>query len=225
VEFFTSHEGLNLLYESAGTRTVPRRAGHYNLTTHFPWIGDRTREIDEAHVEYFSGIRNPIGVKTGPAFDVASLSPLVDRLNPENEAGRLTLIHRFGAERIENDLPRLLEAVKRDGRHIACFCDPMHGNTTTTTDGRKTRDFDAILSEINRAFDIHDEASRTLAGVHFELTGEHVTECVGGARGLSEADLGGNYRSPCDPRLNYEQALELAFLVARRLGNQTQEGR
>ena len=223
VEFFTSHEGLNLLYESAGTRTVPRREGFYDLTTHFPWIGDRTRDLDEAHVEFFRGIQNPIGVKIGPTFESAKLAPLLERLNPKNEPGRLTLIHRFGADRVDECLPRLIEAVKREGRSVAFFCDPMHGNTTATSEGRKTRRFDAILEELNRAFDIHEDADSVLAGVHFELTGEHVTECVGGARGLSETDLAGNYRSPCDPRLNYEQALEFAFLIARRLGRRQRD--
>ncbi len=217
VEFFTSHEGLNLLYESSGTRTVPRRDGYYNLTTHFPWIGERTRNINEAHIEYFRGIRNPIGVKIGPTAQPEDLIALMDILDPDNEPGRLTFIHRFGAEQINNALPPLIQAVREAKRTVLWICDPMHGNTKSTKNGTKTRDFTDIVEEITRAFDIHHQHDSYLGGVHFELTGEHVTECMGGSSGVSESDLGRNYRSHCDPRLNYEQSLELAFLIARRL--------
>jgi 3-deoxy-7-phosphoheptulonate synthase len=217
-EFFASHEGLHLPYEQAQTRRVPRRTGWYNLSTHLPWIGERTRKLDGAHVEYFRGIANPIGVKIGPGMDPVELLALCDVLNPENEPGRLTVIHRLGAGRIESCLPRLVEAVLRAGKQVLWCCDPMHGNTIATPSGLKTRRFDDILCELTHAFDIHGRLGSVLGGVHFELTGENVTECTGGARGLSEEDLlGGAYRSDIDPRLNYEQAMEMALLIARRM--------
>ena len=215
VEFFTSHEALNLLYESAQTRTVPRRAGHYNLTTHMPWIGERTRALDGAHVEYARGIRNPLGVKVGPKTTPDDLLGLLDALNPDDEPGRMIVIHRMGAEGVREGLPPLLEAVKEAGRTVLWVSDPMHGNTESVASGVKTRRVENILAELNAAFDLHEQAGTVLGGVHFELTGEDVTECVGGATG--EADLHQNYASPCDPRLNYSQALELAFVIARRL--------
>ncbi len=218
VEFFTSHEGLNLLYESAQTRTVPRRDGYYNLTTHLPWIGERTRALDGAHIEYFRGITNPIGVKIGPATTPADLLALIDTLNPADEPGRLVLIHRMGARRIAEALPRLLAAVAESGRTVLWTCDPMHGNGTTTAGGIKTRSFDDILSELTQAFDIHARAGTHLGGVHFELTGDDVAECLGGGAGVTEQDLSTNFASPCDPRLNYHQALELAFVIARHAG-------
>ena len=217
VDFFTSHEGLHLPYEQAQTRQVPRRTGWYNLSTHFPWIGDRTRALDGAHVEYFRGIANPIGVKVGPAMTPDELLDLIGVLNPDDDPGRLVLIHRFGAGRIEECLPPLVKAIARAGREVLWCCDPMHGNTVTTDAGVKTRNFDDILAELDRAFEIHGRLGSRLGGVHFELTGEDVTECVGGARGLGEADLARAYRSDVDPRLNYEQALEMAFLIARRM--------
>jgi 3-deoxy-7-phosphoheptulonate synthase len=216
-EFFASHEGLHLPYEQAQTRQVPRRTAWYNLSTHFPWIGDRTRAINGAHVEYFRGIANPIGAKIGPSITPDELIDLVDVLNPANEPGRLTLIHRFGAQRVDACLPPLVEAVRQAGKIVVWCCDPMHGNTITTQSGIKTRNFDAILGELHQAFEIHDRLGSRLGGVHFELTGEDVTECVGGARGLTEADLQTAYHSDVDPRLNYEQALELALLIARRM--------
>ncbi|GAB4138968.1 MAG: 3-deoxy-7-phosphoheptulonate synthase class II [Planctomycetaceae bacterium] len=215
VEFFTSHEGLHLPYEQAQTRQVPRRKGWYNLSTHFPWIGDRTRDLDGAHIEYFRGIENPIGVKIGPSMTTDDLVKLVEILNPENEAGRLTLIHRFGASKIEEMLPPLIEAVKQTGKTVLWCCDPMHGNTMTTQNGFKTRSFDDILRELECAFAIHQSAGTILGGVHFELTGENVTECIGGARGLTEKDLETDYRSVVDPRLNYEQAMEMALKIAQ----------
>ena len=226
VDFFTSHEGLNLLYESAQTRPVPRRNGYFNLTTHLPWIGERTRDIDGAHVEYFRGIRNPIGVKVGPNCSPADLLNLIDALNPENEPGRLVVIHRMGANKIEQSLPPLLHAVRdaasrpsNKGRpRVLWVCDPMHGNGLTTSTGIKTRSFDDILRELERAIEIHRRAGTILGGVHFELTGEDVTECLGGAAAVREEDLTLNYASLCDPRLNYQQALEMAFAIARRMG-------
>jgi len=216
VEFFTSHEGLHLDYEQAQTRKVPRRTGWYDLSTHLPWVGDRTRAVDGAHVEFFRGIVNPIGVKVGPSMEPQELLDVTEVLNPDNEPGRLMLIHRFGAKRIDACLPPLVDAVSRAGRAVLWCCDPMHGNTITTETGIKTRIFDDILSELDQAFDIHDRAGSILGGVHFELTGEDVTECIGGARGLQETDLERAYHSDVDPRLNYEQALEMALLIARR---------
>ncbi len=218
-EFFTCHEGLNLLYESAGTRTVPRRTGYYNLTTHFPWIGERTRDLSEAHIEYFRGIENPIGVKIGPSATPDDLLRLCDILNPENEPGHLTFIHRFGASKISRSLPPLLDAVRDADHRVLWICDPMHGNAVKTASGAKTRDFDAILEELSQAFAVHRQAGTHLGGVHFELTGDHVTECTGGASGVTESDLASNYQSQCDPRLNYEQSLEMAFQIARQLRN------
>lgn len=216
-EFFTSHDGLHLAYEQTQTRQVPRRPHWYNLTTHFPWIGDRTRAIGGAHVEYFRGIANPIGVKVGPMITPDELPDLIGVLNPTNEPGRITLIHRFGAGKIEQCLPPLIEAVRRRGQQVLWCCDPMHGNTVVTRSGLKTRSFDEILSELSLAFEIHERSGSILGGVHFELTGDNVTECLGGARGLTEADLAEAYLSDVDPRLNYEQALEMAFGIAHRM--------
>ncbi len=223
VDFFTSHEGLHLDYEQAQTRQVPRRPHWYDLTTHFPWIGERTRALGGAHVEFFRGIANPIGVKIGPSMKPDELVALAEVLNPANEPGRLTLIHRFGVGRIATCLPPLVEALRRSGNIVVWCCDPMHGNTITTQSGIKTRSFNDVLGELNRAFEIHAQSGSILGGVHFELTGENVTECIGGARGLSEADLGKAYRSDVDPRLNYEQAMEMAFSIARRM-NQARSG-
>lgn len=220
VEFFTSHEGLNLQYESAQTRPVPRKSGYFNLTTHLPWIGERTRGIDGAHVEYFRGIRNPIGVKIGPSCKPSELLELIDALNPDNEPGRMLVIHRMGAPKVKEALPPLLAAVQEAPtmkRHVLWVCDPMHGNTQTTKAGIKTRSVDEILRELDAAVEAHRGAGTILGGLHLELTGEDVTECVGGATGVSESDLTANYASPCDPRLNYQQALELSFAAARRL--------
>lgn len=218
VEFFTSHEGLSLDYESAQTRTVPRRAGHYNLSTHFPWIGERTRSLDGAHVEFFRGIRNPIGIKIGPKAMGEDVIALCERLNPGNEAGRIALICRMGAANVSANLPRIVESVQKAGKKVLWMCDPMHGNQTTTSTGIKTRSFDAICSELEASCDVHKKLGTVLGGVHFELTGEDVTECVGGAAGVTEADLSTNYVSLCDPRLNYQQSLEMTFLLSRKLG-------
>jgi 3-deoxy-7-phosphoheptulonate synthase len=215
VDFFTSHEALLLWYEQAQTRQVPRNPGWYNLSTHFPWIGMRTADVRGAHVEYCRGIRNPIGVKVGPAMTDEWLSELCRVLNPDNEAGRLTLIHRMGASQIGVHLPRLIDAVKRGGHRVLWICDPMHGNTQSTGTGIKTRRFDDILHELQQAFEIHRASGSHLGGVHLELTGEDVTECLGGARELTEKDLERAYRSAVDPRLNYEQALELALKIVQ----------
>ena len=216
VDFYASHEGLHLLYEQAQTRFIPRQDRWYNLSTHLPWIGMRTAQLDGAHVEYFRGISNPIAVKVGAAMDAAWLQGLVTTLNPHNQPGRLTLIHRFGAKDIEEALPRLIAAVRQTGQTVLWVCDPMHGNTETTTGGLKTRRFENIQHELDVAFRIHADMGSYLGGVHIELTGDDVTECTGGARGLTDADLQRAYRSSVDPRLNHEQALELAMLIAER---------
>jgi 3-deoxy-7-phosphoheptulonate synthase len=217
VDFYTSHEGLALLYEQAQTRTVPRRSGWYNLSCHMPWIGMRTVQTGGAHVEYFRGIRNPIGIKVGPSLSPEQLIELLAILDPKDEPGRIVIIHRMGASSVTDKLPPLIEAVRRAGRTVLWCSDPMHGNTETAANGYKTRRFDNILSELEQAFDVHAGMGSILGGVHFEMTGENVTECVGGASGVAEADLERAYRSRVDPRLNYEQALEMAMRIARRL--------
>ena len=216
VDFFASHEGLHLLYEQAQTRYIPRQDRWYNLSTHMPWIGMRTAKLDGAHVEFFRGISNPMGIKIGPAMDAAWLQGLIATLNPQNQPGRLTLIHRFGVKDIESALPKMIDAVRQSGQTVLWVCDPMHGNTETSTAGLKTRRFENILKEVDLAFRIHAEHGSRLGGVHVELTGDDVTECTGGARGLTDADLQRAYRSTVDPRLNHEQALELAMLIAER---------
>jgi 3-deoxy-7-phosphoheptulonate synthase len=216
VDFYASHEGLHLLYEQAQTRFLARRNRWYNLSTHMPWIGMRTAQLDGAHVEYFRGIANPVGVKVGAAMDTAWLQGLVATLNPDNQPGRLTLIHRFGAKDIEKSLPRLIKAVQETGTGVLWVADPMHGNTESTAGGYKTRRLENIRQELELAFDIHEACGSRLGGVHLEMTGEDVTECTGGARGLSDADLARAYRTQVDPRLNYEQALELALMIADR---------
>ena len=217
MDFFTSHEGLHLTYEQAQTRRVPRRPGYYNLSTHFPWLGLRTSDPGGAHVEYFRGIENPIGLKVGNGMSDEVLVRLVETLHPNDEPGRLTLIHRCGRENIAGHLPRFINAVRSTGRTVLWVCDPMHGNNRLTADGIKTRHFEDILSELEQAFEIHASMGSILGGVHFELTGEDVTECLGGARDLTGEDLKRNYASEVDPRLNYEQALEMAMLIARKM--------
>lgn len=217
VELYTSHEALALPYEQAQTRKVPRRPGHYNLSTHFPWIGMRTAQLDGAHVEFHRGIRNPLGIKLGPAMTTDWLQGLLAILDPEREPGRITLIHRMGADKVQDKLPALVDAVRGTGREVLWICDPMHGNTETTPQGIKTRRFDKIVSELEQSFELHTKLGSRLGGVHIELTGEDVTECIGGARGLSELDLERAYKSRVDPRLNYEQALETALRISRHL--------
>jgi 3-deoxy-7-phosphoheptulonate synthase len=221
VDFFASHEGLHLLYEQAQTRYIARQNRWYNLSTHMPWIGMRTAQVEGSHVEYFRGIANPIGIKIGAAMSAQWLQELVTALNPQNQPGRLTLIHRYGAKDIEKSLPAAIEAVQRTGHTVLWCCDPMHGNTETSTGGFKTRRFENILKELDLAFRIHAEHGSYLGGAHIELTGEDVTECTGGARGLTDSDLQRAYRSQVDPRLNYEQALELAMLIAERSKRQS----
>jgi 3-deoxy-7-phosphoheptulonate synthase len=217
VDFFTSHEALLLDYETALTRPSVRGIGYYNMGTHLPWIGERTRSIDGAHVEYFRGLRNPIGVKIGPNISPDELIDLVRRLNPDNQPGRMTLIHRMGRRHVESRLPALIEAIQRSELTVLWVCDPMHGNTVSTNSGRKTRRFDDIVDELRLSFAIHHACGSMLGGAHLELTGENVTECMGGSRNLTESDLESAYQTQVDPRLNYEQALEIAFEIAGKL--------
>ncbi|WP_309088572.1 class II 3-deoxy-7-phosphoheptulonate synthase [Phenylobacterium sp.] len=217
VEFFTSHEGLLLGYEEAMTRVDSTSGEWYDTSAHLLWIGERTRQLDHAHVEFFRGIKNPIGLKVGPTLEPDELLRLIDVLNPKNEAGRLTLYGRFGYDKIEDRLPRLLRATKASGRNVVWAIDPMHGNTLTANSGYKTRPFDRILSEVRSFIDTCKAEGVHPGGVHLEMTGQNVTECLGGARALTEGDLADRYHTHCDPRLNGEQALELAFLVAEKL--------
>jgi 3-deoxy-7-phosphoheptulonate synthase len=225
--FYTSHEALLLPYEQALTRQdAAMGSGDYVATSgHFLWIGDRTRQADGAHVEFCRGIVNPIGMKCGPSLEVDDLMRLIDILNPRNEAGRLTLICRFGADKIEKHLPKLIRAVQKAGRTVVWECDPMHGNTVNSGTGYKTRPFESIVTETERFFDIHRAEGTHPGGVHIEMTGQDVTECTGGARSISEADLARQYDTGCDPRLNAGQALELAFLLAERLKQDKSAGR
>jgi 3-deoxy-7-phosphoheptulonate synthase len=214
--FYASHEALHLLYEQAQTRYIPRQNRWYNLSTHLPWIGMRTADLDGAHVEYCRGIANPVGVKVGPAMETAWVQGLCEVLNPLHEPGRLVLIHRMGAAHVESKLPGLIKAVQATGVPVLWMCDPMHGNTESTSTGVKTRRFENIVGELEAAVKVHQAMGSYLGGVHFELTGEDVTECTGGARGLGDGDLSRAYRTQVDPRLNYEQALELAMRIATK---------
>jgi len=220
-DIYAAHEGLHLMYEQAQTRFLERRNRWYDLTTHYPWIGMRTAQVDGAHVEYFRGIANPMGIKIGPGMTAEWLQNLLQALNPNNEPGRISLIHRFGAKSIDDLLPDVIRAVRATGSPVLWICDPMHGNTESTSDGTKTRRFENIVAELEAAFRIHDEMGSYLGGVHLELTGEDVTECTGGARGLSDGDLARAYKSTVDPRLNYDQAMEVAMRIAglRQNGN------
>ena len=225
IDFYTSHEALLLPYEEALTRQVPRQWGWFNLSTHYPWIGMRTAALDGAHVEYFRGIRNPVAIKVGPSVQPDQLLRLMDVLNPDDEPGRMTFIHRMGAAQVAQKLPPLLDAVRRDGRRVLWVCDAMHGNTESTANGYKTRRFANILGEVEQSFDLHAAAGTRLGGVHLELTGEDVTECTGGARELTEVDLERAYRSSVDPRLNYEQSLEIAMAIVRKQGQRQVDAR
>lgn len=216
-DFYTSHEALLLGYEQALTRIDSTTGDWYATSGHMIWIGDRTRQHDHAHIEYARGIKNPLGLKCGPSLKADDLLRLIDILNPDNEPGRLTLIGRFGAEKVGEHLPALVRAVKRDGRSVIWSCDPMHGNTITSASGYKTRPFDLILKEVRSFFDVHAAEGSHAGGVHLEMTGQNVTECTGGARAISDADLNDRYHTVCDPRLNAEQAIDLAFLLADRL--------
>jgi 3-deoxy-7-phosphoheptulonate synthase len=216
-QLFTSHEALLLNYEQALTRRDHLTDKWYDCSAHMVWIGERTRQLDHAHIEFFKGIHNPIGVKVGPGMQPEELIKLIDALNPENIPGRLTLITRMGANVLAEKLPPLVREVKRQGRHVVWSSDPMHGNTIKASNGYKTRNFDAVLTEIQQFFAVHKAEGTWAGGVHFEMTGQHVTECTGGASGLSEADLSKRYKTQCDPRLNADQVLELAFLITDAL--------
>lgn len=223
-DFFTSHEALLLGYEQALTRVDSTSGDWYATSGHMIWIGDRTRQADHAHVEYCRGIKNPIGLKCGPSLTADGLIELIDALNPANEAGRLTLICRFGHDKVAENLPRLIRAVEREGKKVVWSCDPMHGNTITLNN-YKTRPFERILSEVESFFQIHRSEGTHPGGIHIEMTGKDVTECTGGARALSGDDLADRYHTHCDPRLNADQALELAFLLAERLKSGRDEKR
>ena len=221
VDFYTSHEGLLLGYESALTRHLGgTHSGFYNLGAHMLWIGDRTRQLDGAHIEFFRGIENPIGLKVGPTANPEEIIQIIDRLNPSNEKGKIVLITRYGAGKVKNHLPQMIDVVQREGKSVVWSSDPMHGNAIKTEKGVKTRDFGAILCEIQEAFEVHQEKQTYLGGIHFELTGENVTECIGGSEKIKAEDLDKRYETFCDPRLNYSQSLELAFLISEMLKEQ-----
>ena len=221
---YTSHEALLLGYEQALTRVDSTSGEWYATSGHFLWAGDRTRQLDHAHFNYLSGIKNPIGVKCGPSLKPDELLEMIDLLSPDNEPGRLTLICRFGAEEVGKHLPALIRAVEREGKSVVWTCDPMHGNTIKAGSGYKTRPFDLIMSEVESFFDIHRSEGTHAGGLHVEMTGQNVTECVGGAKAVTETDLSARYHTHCDPRLNADQSIELAFIVAERLKRE-REGR
>jgi len=217
VDFYTSHEALLLEYEEALTRLDSTSGQWLAGSGHMIWIGDRTRQPDGAHVEFARGVQNPIGLKCGPTTTADDLKVLMKKLNPENEAGRLTLIARFGAGGVGEHLPRLIRAVREEGANVVWSCDPMHGNTIKSATGYKTRPFDSVLREVREFFAVHAAEGTIPGGVHFEMTGADVTECTGGVRAVTEEDLSDRYHTACDPRLNASQSLELAFLVAEEL--------
>ena len=217
VNFYTSHEALLLPFEEAMTRVDSTTGEYHDTSAHFVWIGDRTRQPDGAHVEFCRGIKNPIGLKCGPSLKPDELIKLSNILNPNNEAGRLTLISRFGANKAEEFLPKLIKAVKKEGLNVVWSCDPMHGNTIKATSGLKTRPFDSVLKEVKNVFGIHQAEGSYAGGLHIEMTGQDVTECTGGAQKISDGDLSNRYRTHCDPRLNASQALELAFLISEEI--------
>ena len=213
-QFFTSHEALLLGYEEAMTRVDSTSGGWYDCSAHMLWIGERTRQVDGAHVEFLRGVLNPIGIKIGPTSEIDDVKRLIEALNPENEAGRLTLIARLGMDNIEKVLPPLLRESKKEGFNIVWSCDPMHANTYTAESGHKTRNYNDILSEISRFFEIHWAEGTIPGGIHLEMTGDNVTECIGGARNIADEELHRRYNTSCDPRLNAEQSLEVAFQIA-----------
>jgi len=215
--FFTAHEALLLNYEQALTRCDSLTGDWYDCSAHMLWIGDRTRQLDGAHVEFLRGVCNPIGVKVGPSMDPDELIRLIDILNPDDDPGRLNLIARMGADKVEQHLPRLVQAVRREGRQVLWSSDPMHGNTIKATSGYKTRDFERILSEVRQFFAVHRAEGSYAGGIHIEMTGQNVTECIGGSRAVTEESLSDRYHTHCDPRLNADQSLELAFLIADTL--------
>ena len=221
-DFYTSHEALLLGYEQAMTRVDSTTGDWYDTSAHMLWVGDRTRQLDGAHLEFLSGIGNPVAAKVGPTTEIDGLIKLIDKLNPKNEAGRLTLITRFGADKVEEHLPRLLRAVKAEGRKVVWSCDPMHGNTQTSASGLKTRPFDRVLKEVKQVFACHRAEGTYAGGIHLELTGQNVTECIGGAVAITEDALSSRYHTHCDPRLNASQSIEMAFQLAEALKEERQ---
>ena len=222
-EFYTSHEALLLQYEEALTRNDSTTGDWYDCSAHMLWIGNRTRHPDEAHVEFLRGVGNPIGIKVGPGMESDHLRRLLETLNPENEAGRITLISRMGAGNVGKDLPGLIRAVEGEGAKVVWSCDPMHGNTIKSDNGFKTRPVDRILAEIQEFFDVHDSEGTYAGGIHVEMTGQDVTECLGGSHNITEEDLSSRYHTHCDPRLNASQSLEVAFLIAESLKKQSEK--
>lgn len=222
-DFYTSHEALLLGYEQAMTRIDSTTGDWYDTSAHMLWIGDRTRQADHAHVEFLRGVKNPVGMKCGPSLAADDLLRLTDILNPKNEAGRLTLICRFGAENVEKHLPQLVRAIEREGKKVVWSCDPMHGNTIKASNGYKTRPVDRVLAEVHAFMAVHRSEGTHAGGVHFEMTGQNVTECIGGAQAITETDLADRYHTHCDPRLNASQSLELAFLIAEGLKAERRE--
>ena len=219
-EFYTSHEALLLWYEEALTRQDSLTDDWYDCSAHMLWIGDRTRQPDGAHVEFLRGVKNPIGIKCGPSSDPEVILDLIDTLNPDNEPGRITLIVRMGHDKVHEHLPGLIRAIEREGKSVVWSSDPMHGNTIKADSGYKTRPFDRILTEVRRFFEVHEAEGTYAGGVHIEMTGQDVTECLGGAQAISDAALSERYHTHCDPRLNASQSLELAFLIAEFLKKQ-----
>ena len=213
VKYFTSHEALLLPYEEALTRVDSTSGAVYNTSAHFLWIGDRTRFIDSAHIEYCRGIQNPLGIKCGPTADPENLLKLIDILNPMNESGKITLITRFGYGNVEKFLPPLIKTIEKEGKNVIWSCDPMHGNTIKSDSGRKTRRFDNILQEVKSNIEVHQSEGSHAGGIHLEMTGQNVTECTGGLDDITDSDLNDRYHTHCDPRLNANQAIELAFLI------------
>ena len=219
VDFFTSHEALLLNYEECLTRTDSIMGGWFDCSAHMLWIGERTRKLDEAHIEFMRGIENPIGVKIGPKTESQYVVDLINKLNPKNEPGRITLITRMGAKNLENNLPRLIKEVKNNKKKVIWSCDPMHANTYKSNNGYKTRSFDKIIEEIEAFFLIHKEQDSFPGGIHLEITGQNVTECIGGEQEIKEENLSDRYHTHCDPRLNANQGVELAFKISEFLKN------
>jgi 3-deoxy-7-phosphoheptulonate synthase len=214
VNFWTSHEALLLPFEQAMTRVDSTTGEYHDTSAHFVWIGDRTRQLDGGHVEYCRGIKNPIGIKCGPTLKVEDLINLCNKINPQNEKGKITLISRFGHENVGKFLPKLIRGIKKEGLNVIWSCDPMHGNTIKSTTGYKTRPFNNVVKEVKRVFACHQSEGSYAGGLHIEMTGQNVTECTGGAQKISDRDLSHRYHTHCDPRLNANQALEMAFLIS-----------
>ena len=214
MDYYTSHEALLLPYEQSLTRTDSTSGKIYNTSAHFLWIGDRTRFVDSAHVEFCRGIENPIGIKCGPSTNIDDLNKIIDLLNPINEDGKIILITRFGQDNVDKYLPNIIRSINYEGKSVIWSCDPMHGNTIKSKSGKKTRIFDSIINEVKLNFQIHKSEGTQAGGIHLEMTGQNVTECVGGSQLIEDSDLNSRYHTHCDPRLNANQAIELAFLVS-----------